>query len=135
MCRAANFYLEDTFLKEYLAVSYLRDAILTGDMHREKKQWIDGQGLCADVFGFSEKLVETWNRILEVFEVVRLAEEVASALSLGSKVYKMRFGSVIELLTARAPVVDPENTEAYLAEAEKALLVLEVAPAWYHYVE
>lgn len=63
-------------------------------------------------------------------------EQVVHAIRIGKLAYDFVPNIMpVTLLTLRLPIVDPENTLAYLKEAERALDVFLLSRAWYECVE
>ncbi len=63
-------------------------------------------------------------------------EQIIDALRIGKLAYdRMPNITAVTLFSVRLPLVDPENTQVYLAEAEWAIDVFRLNRAWYQCVE
>ena len=63
-------------------------------------------------------------------------EQIVEALCVGAIVYEFIPNiTATYLLTIRLPIVDPENTQIYLQEGEKAFQAMQLRHYWYTYVE
>lgn len=63
-------------------------------------------------------------------------EQIVEALNIGSIAYDfMPNNTAVSLFLLHLPIVDPDNTQLYLKEGDKALQVFELHVYWYAYVE
>lgn len=89
-----------------------------------------------------------WNRDIpldEAIELIRLSltgysplteKQIADALNTGNSVYEFIPNiTATDLLMIQLPIIDPENTQLYLQEGEKALQAMEILHYWYTHIE